>query len=416
MPDPFTFLKRLTRNNCTFLLHRAAMRLGYGNRLQRLSNRDMFNRPEWFWGQSPVPRLPLVTPPSTDELGLSDKKRLVEDLITSFNEAIKLDPDNSSYSRLWATIINRSANGVVMALIQKDAGALLSLLERMFPLPALWGIGYGDLGLTQGDRFASFVILDQLVGLAECLGVVRSECPEQGEIGYAFVDGVEKIVADIEQKLGIKIDFPKIGGSYGLQIGDRLLDMQTPSHIYAAHRLKVNLARYTNESHPSVLEIGAGFGGAAYWFMKQAKAREYVILDLALTNVYQGWFLSNALGRDKVALYSEINRGIKVGDKLVSILPTKSESHLAGKRFTGIFNQDSFPEMPEESVMGYLRLAVDHLDGIVFSYNQEAYSPVGHKPQPWVHERAQRVEGLTLVSRERSWLRRGYIEEIYQKK
>jgi hypothetical protein len=381
--------------------------------VQQLANRDMFNRPEWFWGNRSVPKYELARPASTDGLSVSAKKDLANDLIESFNEARKLDPENRSYSDLWASIISRSAREVVQALIGKDPTTLLSLLERLFPLPALWGIGYGDLGLSQGDRFASFVILDQLVGLGESLGVVRSECPEQGEIGYAFEGGVEKLVTDIESKLGFKIDFPKIGGSYGISIANRLIDMQTPGHIYAAYRLKSNLSRYTQATKPSVLEIGAGFGGAAYWFLQQSSPRQYVILDLALTNVYQGWFLANALGRERVSLYSDIRRD-GIGHRTVSIMPTKSEHLLGDMQFDGIFNQDSFPEMPEESINGYLRLASERLRGILFSYNQEAFSPVAEKPQPWLVKQVEHVGGLTRISRERSWIRRGYVEEIYQ--
>src|SRR5437016_1499835 len=121
MPDIFTVLKRLTRNDFSFLLHRLFFRVGFGNRLQQLANRDIFNRPEWFWARRSVPRFPLEQPHSSDELDLAAKRNLVRDLISSFEAAQKLDPDNRSYSPLWAIIINRSAQEVLTALREKNS-------------------------------------------------------------------------------------------------------------------------------------------------------------------------------------------------------------------------------------------------------------------------------------------------------
>lgn len=411
-----SLLRRLSRNNATFLAHRALMRAAYGNRVQRLSNRDMFNRPEWFWGQNGVADLPLTAPDSSGGLAPEARRELAVDLIKSFHLGQGLDPSNGNYSQLWSTIIGRSAPPVIQALMDKDPIALLRFLERMFPSPTLWGIGYGDLGLDQGSRFGSFLILSQLVGLAESLGVVRTECPEQGEIGHALRDGPEVLLHEVEKILGLRMDFPRIAGSYGVVLDGRLLDMQTPGHVYAAHRLKGHLAGRCASQAPEVLEIGAGFGGTCYWFQKMVVPGRYVILDLALTNVYQGWFLANALGRSEVGLYSDFLNEGDFGCRRTWIMPVNSQDRFRQQRFDGVMNQDSFPEMPVESVRGYLGLSAERLrpGGILFSMNQEAFTPMsGHDP-PWVATLASKEPALIRRSRELSWVRRGYVEEVYQ--
>ena len=410
----YSVLKRLARNDATFLAHRLLFRAVYGNRLQRLANPDMFQRPDWFRGSRPVPVYRIEIPPSSGGLSATDKKLLVEDLLTSFHEAQQLDKENSSYSPLWRWNIERTARDFVDALVRKDSAAVLAFLERMFTQPALWGIGYGDFGVWQGDRFGTYLVLQQLVGLAECLGVARMECPEQGEIGYAFDGGVESLVERIERALGIRMDFPRVASSYGIVVGGRLLDMQTPGHIYSAWRLRKNLAKYAPRENYSVLEIGAGFGGSAYWFLQQLKSSKYTIIDLALTNVYQGWFLSNTLGRENVLLFSDLLKGATPGSRQVSVLPTRSEPSLGSIRFDGIFNQDSFPEMTEQVIDQYLRLAQERLDGILYSFNHEAFSLVKGQPQPCVPERVAKVGGFERLSRELSWVRRGYVEEVYR--
>jgi hypothetical protein len=415
MADFFTILKKLSRNNATYLAHRALLRTLYGNKVQQLANRDMFNRPEWFWAACSIPPCKISRPDSTDGLDLDCKRALVRDLIRSFKAAQKLDEQNTSYSPLWRWNIERFAQNPVAALTGGDEEQLLNILEQMFTQPALWGIGYGDLGIYQGDRFATFVILYQLVGLAESLGVVRTECPEQGVLFHALRNGLEELVASIERELNLRIDFPKIGGSYGIDVGNRLLDMQTGGHLYAAYRLKANIDRYVQSNPLSVLEIGAGFGGCAYWFLKQAPAStRYLIWDLALTNVYQGWFLANALGRENVLLFADILDGVPVQSRSVTIMPTHSESSFGNARFDAVFNQDSFPEMTEEIVDNYLAFIHQRLEGILFSFNQEAYAPVKGVLPPWVAERVARNGKFKRVSRELCWVRRGYVEEIYK--
>jgi hypothetical protein len=410
----YSVLKRLTRNDATYLAHRFLLRAVYGNRLQRLANRDMFHRPEWFWASRPVPVYRVERPASSGGLSATDKKLLIADLLTSFDEAQKLDKENSSYSALWRWNVERTARDFIDALVRKDAQKVLSFLEGMLSQPALWGIGYGDFGIWQGDRFASFLIFHQLVGLAESLALVRTECPEQGEIGYAFDVGVESLVEKIEQTVGVRMDFPRVASSYGIMINGRMLDMQTPSHLYSAYRLRKNLEKYVSRENYSVLEIGAGFGGSAYWFLQQLPRSKYCILDLALTNVYQGWFLSNTLGRDNVLLFSDALKGAPIGSRQVSIMPTRSEGYLGETRFDAIFNQDSFPEMTEQAIDDYLRLAHQRLDGILYSFNHESFSLVKGHPLPWVPDRVQKVGGFKRLSRELSWVRRGYVEEVYR--
>src|SRR5688572_28904093 len=121
MPNIFTILKRITRNDLAYLAHRTLLRSVYGNRVQGLANRDMFHRPEWFWGNRGVPVLPLARPASTDGLKPNEKKLLISDLLRSFEVAQKLDKENTSYSPLWRSIIERSVQDFVRALYNKDS-------------------------------------------------------------------------------------------------------------------------------------------------------------------------------------------------------------------------------------------------------------------------------------------------------
>ena len=53
-------------------------------------------------------------------------------------------------------------------------------------------------------------------------------------------------------------------------------------------------------------------------------------------------------------------------------------------------------------------------EGLFYSYNQEAAARLGDgAAQNIVHEAVTEVGGFVRVSRDPSWLRRGYVEEVY---
>ena len=76
-------------------------------------------------------------------------------------------------------------------------------------------------------------------------------------------------------------------------------------------------------------------------------------------------------------------------------------------------NKDSMPEMPEAAMVGYLEWARSTCDGILFSYNQEGGATFDGEPQNLVPRAVDRVGGFARVQRDLSWVRRGYVEEIY---
>ena len=410
----WNFFKGYINKNKLFYIQRACLRGLLGNRFMGGLNRNFIRRIEWFYLDAKIPEYPIWEPPAANLLNIETKKKIVSDLLESFHEAVKFDKDNINYSNLWSHLISQNSQSILEILKSRDNAALLTYLEMMFQQPALRGISSADLFRPEVQNiFFIYFILESLVNLAEYLGVVRTECPEQGQIGYAFINGAERIVSEIEKELGFSIDFPHVAKSYGVSIGERLITSESPEHIYAAHRLKTNLLRYSKNVNPTVLEIGAGFGGTAYWFMKSMNVKQYVIYDLALTNVFQGWFLANMLGRESIALLTDVLRDGNLGNHKICILPVNADRFLQNRKFDCICNQNSFPEMPEKIVEKYLSLIHNMLDGIFFSYNQEAFAPVHGVPQVWTPEMVHRHGGFKRRSRERSWMRRGYVEEVY---
>ncbi|HEV2348444.1 MAG TPA: putative sugar O-methyltransferase [Terriglobia bacterium] len=377
-------------------------------------------RPEWVYGGNgriPYKKLTLVPAAKITGADIS----LCERLIRAYHRALSNPAAGEALSGLWSENIKRHYQKLTLGLDQKDPPQLATALSSMFTESFLYGIASADqfkqASSWLGSRIWSLKCLDDVVSLAECLGLVRTECPEQGVLGYAFKDGLEELVEKIESALGMSIGFPNVGAPYGISAGHSLITMEAPEHIGVAWRVNQALQYYLHRQYsdsPNIVEIGAGFGGTAHWLMKLRKMSvgSYTIVDLPLANVLQGYFLSKAFGDTKVSFYEEPLPEI-AGQGAIAILPTIALDSLKEKNTDLLVNENSMPEMPEQAVVDYIMWAKNNVRGIFYSYNQEAYSPMKGVAQVLVPDVVRRVGGLKLLTRNFSWMRRGYVEEVY---
>ena len=377
-------------------------------------------RPEWIYraySRIPFRKLAFSSPSevTAEDIALSER------LIAAYQKAAYGPSNSQALSTIWSENIRRHYGDLISAAEGKNPQLLAATLSRMFTQSFLCGIATGDLyshGLRRvGSRIWFLKCLDDIVSLAEYLGVVRTECPEQGVLGYAFKDGLDELAARIEDALVTPISFPEVGAAYGIRVGNSLVTTESPEHIYVALRIGSAVDLYLNgksASAPEVVEIGAGFGGTAYWLLKLRKmaVSRYTIVDLPLPNIMQGYFLSKVFGPSSVSLYGETGIDGK-SESIVTVLPTHAISSLSERGVDLLINENSMPEMPEDAVVAYLSWAKESLKGLFYSYNQEAYSPVNGIPQVLIPAVVKRVGGFKLLSRDYSWLRRGYVEEVY---
>ena len=366
-----------------------------------------FDRPGWQYGfRGTIPSLDLHFRPAqpVTEADIALCKRL----ITAYALA---QADGSPASGMWAhEVFQDRQRELAYGLRAGDGELLAERLASMFRSEFVLGMASGSLGVHEsslvGNRFWGHLTLKKLAALAESQGTARAETPEQGGVGLAFLGGVEKLVADTETALGASLDFPDVGAAYGIEVDERLISSDSLDQIYAAARIKAAVRTHLpgRDSPLRVVEIGGGFGAMAYWLL-QMMDLSYTIVDLPIVNVLQGYFLAQAMGADGVSLYGEERQGIK-------ILPTHALSDIE-LPFDLLANKDSLPEIPCDAALDYLRWARIGCDGIFYSYNQEAAAPLKGVPQNVVPTLTAQLGGLERLSRDTSWLRRGYAEEVY---
>lgn len=369
----------------------------------------------WILHLSKVPTLKLVfkdaKPVTKEDIVFCER------LIRAYHAAVsnKTQVENT-VSRLWKDSLKKYSYKLTCLMESKDAAALAKALSRMFREDFVYGLASGSLVKNCcspiGRKIWSLKYQDNLVCLAEALGLVRAESPQQGAKVEALKEGADAIAAKIESALGISICFPDIGAPYGVMANQALISMEHPEHLYVAIRAQQAVRDYLkSRSCPlRIAEIGAGFGGLCYWMFKlrRKEIAAYTIIDLPLINVLQGYFLAGAFGASAVCLYGENNP-----DAYISIVPCVSFKTEVTGPIDLLINENSMPEMSDPIVENYIRWAARIVTGIFFSYNHEAYSLVFGKPQVLVSQIINKCGGFKLLSRNPSWVRSGYVEEVY---
>jgi len=360
--------------------------------------------------------------PTTTHLVVPEKEATDEDvaiaqrLLNAFRAAKESGGEAAGMERvdLW-TAIYQEQGRFASILDRGDPAELAPYLCNASRYDATHGIVQGDKEYERIRRDASYrryvalMARDKIVSLAEALGVLAIENPEQGAFGESIRRDPGELVDQIADRIGIDITPPDIdGGLLKLDTGRGLFGERDANAIYTAHLL----ASFLNaQARPDVCEIGGGSGRVAYW-SNRLGLTSYTIVDLPHVNVVQGYYLLKALPADRVTLFAESAEG-RAG-KGIRILPNHAISSLDGDHFDLVLNQDSFPEMNAATVVDYLSWIKTSRHRQLMSINHESRPPYGHRlVHVSVPEAVASVGGFNLCQRFPFWLRKGYAVELY---
>lgn len=385
----------------------------------------VIRRPEWLRTKSG--QIKSLEPETFESVGDGD---LAARCIRAYQSNLSATGDAARpQGSIWGTLLNEEF-GPLRGLVEGgDSDRLARHQAKIFRTSAVNGFAYGTTfdGWPHRWHYLPVQIELSVVQLAEAIGVMRAECHEQGHVAFwRSIMSEEELIARIEKYFGFRIEHPRVGDPHGIMFGGRFLTRETCSHLYTADKIRRTIEREKIGEPIRIVEVGGGYGGMCYWLFKVlgSKLDSYVIVDLPEVALVQAFFLGSVLS-DKLILRGESAVSCAPSVRLVAHFDLDS----IGYRPNVFFNQDSMPEMPESEVVRYLDWASSNLDGIFFSFNQETLSPnnlagdygavnrndtAGHGAyQIWVPEVIRRFPRFRPVSRDTSWDRRGYVEEVY---
>lgn len=330
--------------------------------------------------------------------------RLLRAFTLSINEA-DYTPRlaNGGNGDMWQGISDAIMNDLRDAIEAERADLLADALMN-FGRSFTWfgGVSTSIDGYNrnQTNEHIALTYWDNLLRLAEFVGVIPVENPEAGPWGDALNKDPEAIISAIEKKLGISVAPPMgIIHTDGILLRGYALHYRHINAIYSAVRLK-QLSGLRRSRR--FVEIGGGIGLAAY-YARQFSLTDYTLLDLPITNLLSANFLMMALNPRAVCLHGEETEGSKV-----KILPFWGASRFRDNSFDICLNQDSINEMPE-NIRDWYRDEIGRVvEGYFVSINHEYFFP------KTVNALFGSSFGFRLVHRSPYWIRSGYVEELFE--
>jgi len=316
---------------------------------------------------------------------------------------------------VWTAIARRQQRFASL-LARGDAEEVAGQLCNISRHDATEGISQGSAEfkrLQRDPRYRDFVALlakDKLVSLAEAIGALEIENPEQGTHGTSIHRDAGELVERISARLGRPVTPPEIdGGLLKLDTGHGLFGERDIQGIYTAWLLTMLLA---GQERPRICEIGGGTGRVAYW-SHELGLTSYTSVDLPVVNLVQGYYALKTLPDEHVVMYGE-PAPTDDGPHL-RIVPAHAISMSEQPTFDLVLNQDSFPEINRDTVIEYLKWIRTACTGPLVSINHESRPPARDVPrQLSVPETIGDLGGYTLAHRSPYWLRRGYALEVYR--
>ncbi len=349
---------------------------------------------------------------------LAQDRAIIDRIIRAYHRAASLaDPAvrRSMCGTIWGEkgVVGKQG-ALIQALEERSAAGVHETLRSYFASDAAYGIAMGrEEGQVVREhpehrRHYGLMWLDRLVGLAQAVGAISIPNPEDSAERHAKSLEVdpEAVIRAIEDRLGIRVEFPEMGGVFGGELRGRPFPFIAFTHLLVA----VNVRALVPREPATVYEIGGGFGGLAYFATQLLRCR-YTIFDLAWTNAVQAYFLHRALPDRPLVLCGEGGGG----EGAIGLQPAwELFRQRPGTRVDLVVNQDSMPEMPQATARGYLEAMKGFLQGPFLSVNQE---PPAFSAQTWdrtaVAQLVEAVGGYHRLVRAPFFLRMGYVQEVY---
>lgn len=293
-------------------------------------------------------------------------------------------------THIWKSVSEKYHVDLINALDSSDLGKTQTVLENIFSNDLIFGLGWSQIIAESYPDLWRTSLQDKLERLAKSIGVLRYKNPGQPEENVAPPD-FSWLLNMCDREFDKSIDLK--GRGFGESINDRCISVELLEYL-AIKRC----AELQNKDLNNWFEIGAGLGTLG------RLVNHYSTSDLPICSVIHSYLIATSKGESNVWLSGEDYQ-----NQPVRIYGVNPPSDLI---FDVVINQNSMPEMPVDTMVGYLKWINDHLspDGFFLSINHESH----RGGQVSVNECAKRIMSLTHRS---EWcMMPGYVEEIWKKK
>lgn len=217
----------------------------------------------------------------------SDDKLLLERICAAYIRSVQqqqLASPTYVATPWWEEIRQRSLGPVKEALLNRNITALQGMYGNFFRDPCSTGLVSVPYGMTDAYFRANIKEVHRRYYLADVLRrVAYWKQQTAGRFPLSALAAAE------------------IGNPFGVMIEKTLIEAGAPFRHYCAQRIGSLLSSATN----TVAELGGGFGGMAYYLLRDRPATRYLGFDVPESVALTSYYLIKAFPRLKFLLYGE---------------------------------------------------------------------------------------------------------------
>lgn len=306
-----------------------------------------------------------------------DDSALLERISNAYIKAKAVQKDLAPIyqaTNVWTAICAGPHAEVSAALLRCDIPALQRIYGNFWREPCSFGLHGLPLDMQQCFFNGGIRREHRMCFVSDMLYRFATWRKRLGELGK-IADAAALEAPGISNPYGFYVDgyFARICADY--------------QHYYATaigELMKVAVPRH-------VVEVGGGYGGMAYYLLRDQPGLAYVDLDLPENAALTAYYLIKSLPQRRIRLFGET-----MPDCSVAILPSFEVGHLVTGGTGLVFNSYSLAEMSVETVAAYLaafaRIIAPgghflHLnsggiaDGFPVDYSR--FTPLYRKAAPW---------------------------------
>jgi hypothetical protein len=269
--------------------------------------------------------------------GTSDDTELLERICTAYIRAIKQQqsaPETYKATDWWQQVRQRSLGPVTEALMTRDVDSLRRMYRNFFRDPCSSGLLGAPYGMSKAyfggkikDVYRSFYLSHVLYRLDYWMTLTGGR--------FALPD----------------LAGPRIGNPFGVSIGGTHIRVGSEYAHYCADRIDSLI----DSDSAVVAEIGGGFGGMAYYLLRDHGQVKYLDFDIPESIALASYYLLKAFPQLTFLLYGESDltkEAIARAD--VVLMPVFELAAMPVESVDVAFSSHAMSDISSEALVDYL--------------------------------------------------------------
>lgn len=221
----------------------------------------------------------------------------------------------------------------ISAFLDSNADFILDAFENFFRRPLSTGLHGFDFNMV--ERFMT----PSTPPSAQDMQIFKA----RSELGfYNFLKSCPS--TDVK-----KLERKPVGNPYGYQVDDTFIYPSAEFHYYCAKAIKVLLKSH---DRPTILELGGGYGGLAYYLLQEIPSAQIILIDLPENAALQAYYLKSHYPHKKIVLFGETSIDSQYD---ILIAPNYAINELDENSIDLTFNSYSLAEMGVDTINFYIR-------------------------------------------------------------